>query len=296
MTTRTTRPTRRRAGTRRTRAGAVALAGALALALAACGGDTGDDVGTDTPPPPAASPTEEASPTADGAASNIEELNALLAPRQAEAGSVRVELTFAGAAAELAGLAGTTMTSDGFFTAEGTTAMRVTGSMLGQEMDLRLVDEVFYIGLGEAGGGMFMSLTREEMAADPDFAGLLEQFDAPATGAIQQFATDAVTSFEHTVADGNDVYTIGIDPSTLTDETLSTMSLDPAMAGLIEEMTVVTVVSQADGLPKSTTVQFTIEGETLEVVTSFSQWGQVPPVEAPAADLVVPYAEVVAAQ
>jgi len=280
---------RRRAGTERFRAGAAVLAGTLLLALAACGGAADDD-GAPTAEPPAATAT--ASPADDGAPSTIEELNAALAPAQLAAGSVRTELTFGGGAAELAGLAGMAITADTILTPEGATAaMHLMADVDGEALDMLLVDDIFYVNLGEAAGGMFMSLTRDEVAAEADLAGLLEQFDRPNTGAVQEFAADAVTSFEHTTGDGTDIFTVGIDPSKLSANAIATMGMDPSSAATIEEMTIETVVSQADGLPQTSTIRATMQGETLEVVSTFSQWGNVPAMTAPPADLVIPYAE-----
>ena len=265
---------------------ALASAGLVALALGACGSED-----------PAAS-TSGASEAAQGTAeivtaANLTDLAEQMQGAQEKASTSHLEMTYGGELADTAGMSGTTTTADiSYGKSVEDTAMQMSMGVMGMDMDIVLLDGTIYMSMGELTQGKYLSLTAEEMAADPNMAGTFDSMESMDAAAQAEAMADAVTSFEHTgteKVDGvdADVYTMTVDPSKLED---GPTGVNAEMADQVGEMTLVYKVAP-EGLPVAADITMDIGGQEMIVSTAFSKWGEPVDIEAPAKDEVVPYSE-----
>jgi hypothetical protein len=245
----------------------------LSLGLTACGGDddaTSDSVGSSTADAPRTVAGGESDLTKDSFFTSVSDA-------QNGARTSHVAMTI--------GTSEQTITAEGDVEVGATiadTSMAVTMDMsaagLG-EIDLRLVDEVFYIDLGEMTGGKFAKSDLD----DPDdpiarqFGSLSAQFD-PA----KQLASfgDAVKSFKRS-GDAEQIDGVQAQPyeMVLDTESIAGMSGLVAGGGLPETLTY-TMFIGPDNLPRRVTADIATGSFTLD----YSRWGEEVDIQAPGDD------------
>lgn len=265
---------------------ALASAGLVALALTACGGED-----------PAVSSGGGAAGLEQAAevrtVANMTDLAAQMQAAQEKASSAHMELSYSGELAESAGMTESSTSADVAYgpTFEETT-MQMSMAVMGMDMDIVLLDGTIYLSMGEMTQGKYLSMTAEDMAADPALAGTVDSMESMDAAAQAEAMADAVTSFEHTGTEAvggveTEVYTATIDPSKVKD---GTAGIDSSTAGQLGEIVAVYKVGP-DGLPVEADITMEVEGQEMVVASTFSKWGEPVDVTAPAADDVVPYAE-----
>ncbi|WP_229051910.1 hypothetical protein [Aeromicrobium sp. Leaf350] len=244
-------------------AAAAALVLTAGLALTACSGD--DDASGE---PSASSSDASDEPAGDPLAQD--EFVSTVAAAMLEAGSVHVDLDL--------GTSGTSGEGDvvvGADAASTSLAVSVNGN------EIILVDNVYYVNLGQFSGGMFLQVDPESGGTFGEtFGGLLDQAN-PATQ-LRLFES-ALTGFE--VGDASDEvdgvkttpYVLTLDPTkVLTPEQLSLAGGD--LPASVE----VTMLLGPDDLPRRVTT--TIAGA--EVAIDYTAWGEPVDIAAPPADQV----------
>ncbi|MFC7879847.1 hypothetical protein [Isoptericola sp. NPDC057391] len=264
---------------------ALASAGLVALALSACGSEK-------SAAPDAGQPAEEQAAEI-ATVSTMTDLAEQMQAAQEKASSAHMEMTYSGELAESAGMTDSATTADVVFgsTFEDT-AMQMTMAVMGMDMDMVMVDGTIYLSMGEMTQGKYLSMTAEDMAADPALAGTMDSMESMDAAAQAEAMADAVTSFEHTgseTVDGveTEVYTATIDPSKVTE---GTAGIDPSTAGQLGEIVTVYKVDP-EGLPVEVDVTMEVDGQEMVVESAFSKWGEPVDVKAPADDDVIPYSE-----
>ena len=267
---------------------AALAAGTLAAALSACSGGE----------PAAQAEATDASVAEAGAepAENLEELTTIIEAAQKTATSAHMEMTYGGEAAETAGMTGSTTTADfsiGESKKPADMTMQMSMSMMDMEFDMRMVDGIMYMNMGELSQGKFIEMPLEELKKEPGLASTLESMESWDVAAQADEMKDAVTSFEHTgseTVDGVDVevYTMTVDPAKLKD---GAAGVDAEMAKQVGEMTVVYKIDP-EGLPLEADIAMDVQGKEMTMDTSFSKWGEPVTVEAPPKNEVVPYSEI----
>lgn len=265
---------------------ALASAGLVALALSACGSD-------DPAAPAAGEPAGEEQAAEVTTVSTMTDLAEQMQVAQEKASTAHMEMTYSGELAEAAGMTDSATTADVVFgsTFEDT-AMQMTMAVMGMDMDMVMVDGTIYLSMGEMTQGKYLSMTAEDMAADPALAGTMDSMESMDAAAQAEAMAEAVTSFEHTgteTVDGveTDVYTATIDPSKMKE---GTAGIDPSTAGQLGEIVSVYKVDP-EGLPVEADVSMEVEGQEMVVGTAFSKWGEPVDVKAPADEDVIPYSE-----
>ncbi|MFE6970557.1 hypothetical protein [Isoptericola sp. NPDC057653] len=266
---------------------ALASAGLVALALSACG--SGEPAASTSGGSEAAQEqTAEITTAAD-----LTDLAEQMQAAQEKATTSHMEMTYGGELADSAGMSETTTTADISYgkTVEDT-AMQMSMGVMGMDMDIILLDGTIYMSMGELTQGKYLSLTAEEMAADPNMAGTFDSMESMDAAAQAEAMADAVTKFEHTgteKVDGveADVYTMTIDPSKLEN---GATGVNADMADQVGEMTLVYKVAP-EGLPVAADITMDVSGQEMVVSTAFSKWGEPVDIKAPAKDEVVPYSE-----
>ncbi|GHH66012.1 hypothetical protein [Promicromonospora soli] len=270
---------------------ALATAGLLTLGLSGCG--TQPDGSGSTPwqaAPEQAAP--EQAPVELTEASFVKELT----EAQTEAATVHMTMTYGGAAAEAAGLAGAPMEADVDVTDPENPAMSMRMDLDGETFDMVLVDGDLYMNMGEMTAGKFVSLS-EATGTDNPMAEMFESLGDMTEASVQDMdpaaqlegMKDAITSFERSgteTVDGTetDVYTMSVDPQKMTgpqvdglpDEALSQMG----------EMEMVYYVGK-DSLPHKMDITMTMEGQEMVMSGSFSGWGEPLEIVAPAGDELI---------
>ena len=266
---------------------ALATGGLLALGLSACATQSGGSGGT---PWQAASP--EQAPVELTEASFVEELT----EAQTEAATVHMTMTYGGAAAEAAGLAGAPMEADVDVTDPENPAMSMRMDLGGETFDMVLVDGDLYMNMGEMTSGKFVSLS-DALGTDNPMAAVFETLgDMPQTNlqgmdpATQlEGMKDAITSFERSgteTVDGTetDVYTMSMDPQKMTGPQVD--GLPDEVLSQMGEMEMVYYVGE-DSLPHKMDMTMTIEGQEMVMSSSFSRWGEPLEIVAPAGDELI---------
>ncbi|MFD6177123.1 hypothetical protein ACFWE7_08785, partial [Isoptericola sp. NPDC060282] len=240
---------------------ALASAGLVALALSACG--------SEDPAASTSGASEAAQETAEiVTAANLTDLAEQMQGAQETASTSHLEMTYGGELADTAGMSGTTTTADiSYGTTVEDTAMQMSMGVMGMDMDIVLLDGTIYMSMGELTQGKYLSLTAEEMAADPNMAGTFDSMESMDAAAQAEAMADAVTSFEHTgteKVDGvdADVYTMTVDPSKLED---GPTGVNAEMADQVGEMTLVYKVAP-EGLPVAADITMDIGGQRVELL------------------------------
>lgn len=265
---------------------ALASAGLVALALSACG--------SDEPTAPAVGGTAGEEQAAEiTTVSTMTDLAAQMQAAQEEASSAHMELTYSGALAESAGMTDSTTTADvAYGPTFDETTMQMSMAVMGMDMDIVLLDGTIYLSMGEMTQGKYLSMTAEDMAADPALAGTIDSMESMDSASQAEAMADAVTSFEHTgteTVDGveTQVYTATIDPAKVKD---GTAGIDASTADQLGEISAVYKVDPR-GLPVEADLTMEVEGQEMVVASTFSKWGEPVDVQAPADEDVVPYSE-----
>lgn len=266
---------------------ALTTAGVLALGLSGCGGAADDGAGKT----PDAAPSTQ-TPVELTEVSFVEEL----AAAQSEAGTVHMAMTYSGAGAEEAGLAGAPLEADVDISDPENPAMAMQMEMDGETADMILAGGDFYMNMGESTSGKFLSLAEAGKSDNPMgalFKGMGDLMQGSLQGmdpAAQLDGMDgAITSFEKSgseTVDGveTDVYTIVVDPTKMTGpqvESLPKEALEQA-----GDMEIVYNVDQ-DNLARKFVLTTEATGKELVMSSTFSDWGKPVDVAAPSGDQLI---------
>jgi len=265
---------------------ALASAGLVALALSACG--------SEEPSAPAVGESAGEEQAAEIATvSTMTDLAGQMQAAQEAASSAHMELTYSGELAEAAGMTESTTSADVAYgpTFEETT-MQMSMAVMGMDMDIVLLDGTIYLAMGEMTQGKYLSMTADDMAADPALAGTVDSMESMDAASQAEAMADAVASFEHTGTETvggveTEVYTATIDPSKVKD---GTAGIDASTAAQLGEISAVYKVDPK-GLPVEADITMEVEGQEMVVESTFSKWGEPVDVTAPAEEDVIPYSE-----
>ncbi|WP_166848459.1 LppX_LprAFG lipoprotein [Isoptericola sp. BMS4] len=224
-------------------------------------------------------------------ASDAAELAEQMQAAQEKAGTTHMEMSYGGELADRAGMSGNVAALDASFT-EQDAELRMSMDVMGMDMEVIVLDGTVYLAMPGQGEGTYVSLSFDEMAAEPMLAGPLESMESMDAAAQVEAMTGAVTSFEHTGTErvgGVDasLYTMTLDPSRL--ETVPAGLA--ALGGQAGETTVDYAVAP-DGLPVEIEVTTEVNGEELVVESVFSRWGEPLDIEAPTDEDVMPYSDI----
>lgn len=261
----------------------------LAFGLAACSEDVQDtsdevrpsteagqpDVTEDSTEDPAtedSSSEDAASGSGDLTTENFAER---LTAATVEAGSYSLEMTTD------AGGASSTVSADVELT-DSTTNMVMTMDQQGMEMEIRVVDAIFYLNLGEASNGMFVMVdpADESNPLGAQFGGLEEQLDPTASLAGFEGAFSSVEKVGEPVdVDGVQAqqYTVVVDTTQVTGDLQE--QAEAAGATLPPELTYEYWVDDQDRMVRTTSE---VAGATVDM--TFSGWGEDFGITAPAQD------------
>lgn len=261
----------------------------LAFGLAACSEDVQDtsdevrpsteagepDVSEDSTEDPAtedSSSEDAASGSGDLTTENFAER---LTAATVEAGSYSIDMT-----TEAAGTSGT-ISADVELT-DSTTNMAMTMDQQGMQMEIRVVDAIFYLNLGEVSNGMFVMVdpADESNPLAAQFSGIEEQLDP--TASLEGFE-GAFTSVEK-VGEPVDVegvqaqqYTVVVDTTKVTGQLQE--QAEAAGAALPPELTYDYWVDDQDRMVRTTSE---VAGATVDM--TFSGWGEDFGITAPSED------------
>ena len=280
-------------GTATWRVAALCLAGTTALALTSC--TAGGGGSTDAP---SAGAAQQQTPHAQPQTDRVTQANFAdtIAASQKTITSMHMDVTYSGAMFEDTGMSGAPVSID-INLAGATPLMHTTGSMLGSELDMILVDGEMYLGMGASGDGKYLHMSAADLAADQEFSGMADSFKANTDlGAQAKGFAAGITSFKETgtdVVDGKDVtlYTMTADPSKITGDAAG---IDPTMLAQVGDLTVVYALDK-DNVPLKVDVTMDITGKTMNVTSVASKINEPVTITAPPADQVVEYADMMAA-
>jgi hypothetical protein len=266
------------------------------LALSACGGtetpeDTIEPAAETSAEEAAASEPAEAEPAESAHAADIVELSEQMLAAQQGISTVRMETTMSGEALEDAGTGEMTQTADVIF-ADSLEDMRMsmTMDMMGNSIEMILVDSVMYMGMGELTGGGFVSIDLGDAANEPQLASALALTENADPAGQLGAVSDAVQTFEHTgteQVDGQevDVYEVSVDPAKVSDPVA--ISVDEESLAAMGD-TPIEFVYRVDeqGLPVSIDMVMEADGQEVVATTAYSDWGADLTIEAPPADQI----------
>ena len=275
---------------------ALTTAGVLALGLTGCGATAGGT--SDTADATASASTE--APVELTQASFVEELSAA----QSEAATVHMTMTYSGAGAESAGLAGAPLEADVDISDPENPAMAMQMDLEGEATDMVLVDGDFYMNMGESTSGKFLSLA-EAGESDNPMAALFKGMGDVMQSSLKdmdpaaqlQGMDGAITSFEKTgteTVDGveTDVYTIVVDATKMTGPQVDDLP-EEALAEFGEMEIVYNV--DADDLARKLQLTMGSGADELVMSSTFSGWGEPVDVAAPTGDQLITLDEMMAA-
>ncbi|MDO8143916.1 hypothetical protein [Isoptericola sp. 178] len=281
----------------RTRITALLTAGAVGLTLSACAG--ADDEAVD----PAVSAAEAAA-TAEEAtggrpvAGDVVELSERMAQAQEGHSTVHVESGIAGEAVELAGMDGVYQNADIVLGATlDEMRMRMTTDAMGMTVEAVIVDSTMYMDMSgfSAGEVEYVAIDLDEAQEEAGVAQALDLLENADPAAQAEMMADAVESFEYVGTEqvgGTelDVYAVTIDAAEAFDPAL--LGVDPSTLDEMDETPVDMVFRlDGDGLPVSFDMTMTVEGQEVVLTTTYSDWGKDVSIEAPPADQVADYEE-----
>lgn len=271
---------------------ALTTAGVLALGLTGCGatadgsGEAADTTALASPSPSAEAPVELTQ------ASFVEEL----AAAQSEAATVHMTMTYSGAGAESAGLAGSPLEADVDISDPENPAMAMQMDMEGEVTDMVLADGDFYMSMGESTSGKFLSLA-EAGESDNPMGALFKAMGDVMQGSLQDMdpaaqlegMNGAITAFEKTgseTVDGveTDVYTILVDPTKMSGPQVDNLPED-ALAELGDMEMVYNV--DGDNLARKLVLTMGADAEELVMSSTFTGWGEPVNVAAPTGDQLI---------
>lgn len=248
----------------------VAIASALLVTLAACSGGSGTDTKSEATADAAAAAKSETS--ADLTKDNFVDR---LSAAQKKAGSAQIEMN-AAAMGTKAVMKGSIDVGD--TVEESKTQMTMDLGMM--KMDVRLVDGVMYLGLGELTGGKFVKVDLNDPNDElgKQYGGLTDQLDPEAQ--LKQFET-AMTSFKNE-GDGGKID--GVETTKLaltvdTDKIIKSQGEDASKlgAGMPKELTY-TIYVGSDDLMRRMVVGVGGSDSTI----NWTKWGEPVKVEVPA--------------
>lgn len=261
----------------------------LAFGLAACSEDvqdTSDEVrpsteagqpdvsedSTDDPATEDSSSEDAASGSGDLTTENFAER---LTAATVEAGSYTIDMT-----TEAAGTSAT-ISADVELT-DSTTNMAMTMDQQGMQMEIRVVDAIFYLNLGEVSNGMFVKVdpADESNPLAAQFSGIEEQLDPTASLAGFEGAFSSVEKVGEPVdVDGVQAqqYTVVVDTTKVTGQLQE--QAEAAGAALPPELTYEYWVDDQDRMVRTTSE---VAGATVDM--TFSGWGEDFGITAPAED------------
>jgi lipoprotein LprG len=261
----------------------------LAFGLAACSEDVQDtsdevrpsteagqpDVSEDSTEDPAtedSSSEDAASGSGDLTTENFAER---LTAATVEAGSYSIDMT-----TEAAGASGT-ISADVELT-DSTTNMAMTMDQQGMQMEIRVVDAIFYLNLGEVSNNMFVMVdpADESNPLAAQFSGIEEQLDPTASLEGFEGAFSSVEKVGEPVdVDGVQAqqYTVVVDTTKVTGQLQE--QAEAAGAALPPELTYEYWVDDQDRMVRTTSE---VAGATVDM--TFSGWGEDFGITAPAED------------
>lgn len=247
----------------------LAAALAAALALGACGSDGESSDGADPAPAAGAAQAEPAALTADTFAQEI-------AKAQVEAGSAHLTMTV--------DAGGQTMTAEGDATlgdgpADTAVSMTMQTGETG-EMDVVLVDEVFYMNLGALSDGKFVKIDLNDTSnpAGAQYRQLVGQVDP---GAQLEELQAAMSDFEK-AGEPKEIDGVQAQPYAITIDTakMAEVAGEQATAGMPASIEYTMWIGPDNLLRR-------MESSTIgTVVVDYSKWGEDVTVEAPPASQV----------
>lgn len=261
---------------------ATALAPLLATGLVACGDDGGSDS--------ASEPTSEAAPVADGLEEGDEvdpsEFVQTVTDGLEASTTAHIEMTMSlGSAGE--------MTSEGdidYTTDPPEVAMTMDSPLGGEPMDIRMVDGVMYIGMGQMTEGKFWKLD----PSDPDsplagmgMEGMLDQMDpGKALTTMEEGISTVVYAGEE---DGLEHYELTVDLQQAM-ESMGGAVPPAATKGMPETMTYDLWLDDEGRFTKMSMDDLAmgeaLGGQTMSMEMTVSGWGDEVDIEAPADDEV----------
>ena len=265
---------------------ALTTAGVLALGLSGCGA--------------AADGTDEGSGETAAAQAPVEltEVSFVeeLAIAQSEAGTVHMAMSYSGAGAEAAGLAGAPLEADVDISDPENPAMAMQTELEGEATDMILADGDFYMSMGEQTSGKFLSLA-EAGESDNPMGALFKGMGDVMQSSLQdmdpaaqlQGMDGAITSFEKTgteTVDGveTEVYTILVDATKMTGPQVDNLPEEAlAQAG---DMEIVYNVDE-DNLARQLVLTMGAGAEEMVMSSTFSGWGEPVDVAAPSEDQLI---------
>ena len=266
----------------------LAVAGLLTAALAGCG-STGDEAassGGETGTTPGTG--EQGASSALTQATFVERVGAA----QESVTTMHMEASYSGALAETLGLSGMTTPVDVDMSDPEAPRMAMSMDVDGMKLSMILVDQTYYMSMGELTEGKYVKSSEEELMGDS----MMGSFQSM-TGSVDPKAQldgykDAIVSFEASGSDviaGTDVdlYTLVLDPAKVTGPQAA--QLDPelmAELGELGEMTVVYALDDTDRAHRAE-VTMTLDGQELVSTSEFSRWGEDLGIEAPPADQIL---------
>ncbi|PUB23630.1 hypothetical protein C8K30_111228 [Promicromonospora sp. AC04] len=265
---------------------ALAAAGVLALGMSGCGTSPAGSTEKADSTPLAEAPVELTQ------ASFVEELSGA----QSAARTAHFSMTYSGAGAEAAGLAGAPMEADVDLSDPENPAMAMQMTIEGETTDMVVVDGELYLAMGEMTSGKYLSMTEAGKSDHPMaalFAGMGEivrpsMEDMDPTAQLNGME-GAITSFEKTgteTVDGveTDVYTLVVDPAKATGpQTEGIPEKELAKLGDME------VIYNVDGenLPHKMVTKLGAGNQEIVVTGIFSRWGESVDVVAPTGDQLI---------
>lgn len=256
----------------RRRAASAALVLAAGLTLAACGGDDDKSSG-ETKPDSSSSVT--AGPSE---ALSAETFLPTISAAQAKAGSSHVEMTVEAAGQQITA-EGDSLVSDDPSDSAMAMTMDLGDAVPGMSaMEIRLVDQVFYINVGAMTENKFAKID----LGDPDdplaaqYGQLVEQMDP--SRQIEQFK-DSLSSFKQ-VGDAKTIDGVEATPYVLTLDAAKLQGITGAPTAGMPESVEYTMYIGPDNLPRR--ISSDIGGAALTM--DYSKWGEDVDVKTPAAD------------
>jgi hypothetical protein len=271
----------------------LAAAGLLTASLVGCGStadDTYDLYDPDDPRTGSEAAEQQATPGAEKSSAEVTQATfvELVGASQESATTMHMETTYSGAAAEAAGITGVTMPIDLDLSDPESPRMAMSMNAEGMELSMIVVDETYYLSMGELTEGKYIKASLEEMMDDPMMGSFQSMSGSADPKAQLEGFRDAIVSFEASgsdTVDGTDVdlYTLVLDPAKVTGPQIE--QLDPKMVEALGEMTVVYALDETDR-PLRVEVTMMIDGKALVSTSEFSRWGEDLDIEAPSADQI----------
>lgn len=289
----------------RSRTKTLVIAAVLGLTLTACGGLDATTLRDDGTRASAGTVSSDSSDVADKQrdliAGDVIHLSEMMARAQESYATVHLESSMDGEGLENEGLSAIVQSGDVVLGASSADRrIDMTMEIMDEPIEMILVDSTMYMDLGEfgVGEGALLSLPLDDLAEEP---GLLRALDlvVGADPALQiRQLSEAVIGFEYDgpeVIDGIelDVYRATLDPRRVSDPAPLVMG-DAELAHVSAAPIYMVFRIDADNLPVAIDTVSEAAGHKTVKATRYSDWGKNVSIEAPPAEQVIPFDEVVA--